>query len=341
MTFPIASHLHPGAHLLKELDFTTERWRDLVDLAAALKAARREGREEQWLAGRTIALVFAKTSTRTRAAFAVAAAHQGAATVTFDPGSSQFGRKESVADTARVLGRMFDGIEFRGEAQADVETFARLSGVPVWNGLTDEWHPTQVLADALTMREHAPGRAWGDVAYAYVGDARFNMGRSLLVSGAILGQDVRIVAPRALCPPREVIDAATARARTSGGRVTVSEDVGAVAGTDFVLTDVWVSMGEPEDAWESRIRELSPYRVTERLMGLAGPRALFMHCLPAYHDLGTQVGRRVHERFGLDSIEVTDEVFEGPRSIVFDEAENRLHTIKAVMVNSLGREPKN
>lgn len=340
MDSPIAAHLHPGRHLLKELDFSTEEWRELIDLAAALKAAKREGRERHWLAGRSIALVFAKTSTRTRAAFAVAAADQGAATVTFDPGASQFGRKESVADTARVLGRMFDGIEFRGEAQADVETFARLSGVPVWNGLTDEWHPTQVLADALTMREHAPGRAWGDIAYAYVGDARYNMGRSLLVSGAILGQDVRIVAPRELWPPQDVIDAAQRRARGSGGRVTVCEDVGAVAGADFVLTDVWVSMGEPPQVWESRIRQLAPYRVSERLMALAGPHARFMHCLPAYHDLGTEIGRRIHERFGLTSVEVSDEVFEGPRSIVFDEAENRLHTIKAVMVSSLGRDPK-
>ncbi len=336
----LASLFHPGQHLLKELDFTQEAWTDLVDLAAGLKAAKRGGHEVPYLRGRNIALLFAKTSTRTRCAFEVGAADQGAHTVYLDPQGSQMGHKESVADTARVLGGMFDGIEYRGDRQDHVETLAQMSGVPVFNGLTDDWHPTQMLADTLTMREHARGGAGvsdAEIAYAYVGDARFNMGRSLLVNGAILGMDVRMIAPRELWPDEEVVADARARAAQTGARITLTEDTAAVEGVDFVHTDIWVSMGEPDDVWAERIDLLHGYRVDDALMAVAGPRAKFMHCLPAFHDLGTAVGRRIHEQFGLDGIEVSDEVFEGPRSIVFDQAANRMPTIKAVMVSALGR----
>ncbi len=332
----ISKYLIPGADLLCELDETDEQWRNLIDLAAILKAAKREGREVQYMSGRNIALIFEKTSTRTRCAFEVAAADQGASTTYLDPSGSQMGHKESVEDTAKVLGRFFDGIEFRGERQRSVEILAADSGVPVWNGLTEKWHPTQMLADSLTMLEHSPGKDFNQISYAYVGDARFNMGRSLLINGAMLGCDVRIIAPKELQPDAECIEQAMERAQQSGATITVTDDIAAIEGVDFVHTDVWVSMGEPKEVWKERIELLTPYKVTSELMDLAGPDALFMHCLPAFHDLNTSVGREVFEDFGVEGIEVTDEVFSGPRSVVFDQAENRMHTIKAVMVRSLG-----
>ncbi len=335
----VAEYFAPGTHLLKETDFTPKQWRDLIDLSATLKKQKKDGTERKYLAGRNIALVFAKTSTRTRCAFEVAAADQGASTTYLDPVSSQMGHKESVADTATVLGRFFDGIEYRGDDQSEVQTLADCAGVPVWNGLSDEWHPTQMLADALTMREHGGGRDFQDLSFAYVGDARYNMGRSLLISGAMLGCDVRIVAPQELWPPREVIAEAKEIATETGAKVTVTEDLDAVTGVDFVHTDIWVSMGESKDVWSHRVELLRPYRVDQALMEKAGPEAKFMHCLPSFHDRNTTVGQDIYEEFGLDGVEVSDQVFSGPRSIVFDQAENRLHTIKAVMVRSLGREP--
>ncbi|MEO7236254.1 MAG: ornithine carbamoyltransferase [Lapillicoccus sp.] len=325
-----------GRSFLRELDFTPSEWRSLVDLTLELKAARREGREVPRLTGRTIALVFEKTSTRTRCAFEVAAYHQGAHVTVLDPSTSQIGHKESVADTARVLGRFFDGIEYRGAAQETVETLARYAGVPVWNGLTDEWHPTQSLCDAVTMLEHVT-KPTGEIAFAYVGDARFNMGSSLLVLGALMGMDVRVVAPASLQPAAEVVGAARAVAAETGARVTVTDDVATgVAGVDFVHTDVWVSMGEPKQVWAERVALLLPYQVNAALLAATGnPDVRFMHCLPAYHDLGTRVGRDIHADLGLTALEVTDDVFEGPASIVFDQAENRMHSIKAVLVATL------
>ncbi|TSB18982.1 ornithine carbamoyltransferase [Streptomyces benahoarensis] len=328
-----------GRHFLKELDFTAEEFRGLVDLAAELKAAKRAGAETQRLRGRNIALIFEKTSTRTRCAFEVAAADQGASTTYLDPSASQLGHKESVRDTARVLGRMFDGIEFRGSAQADVEELAAYAGVPVFNGLTDDWHPTQMLADILTVVEHGGGRPLTDTAFAYLGDARYNMGNSYLVTGALLGMDIRIVAPRLLWPSDKVVAQAHALAAASGARITLTEDVAeGVRGADFVTTDVWVSMGEPKEVWDERIALLAPYAVTMDVLRATGrPDVKFLHCLPAFHDLGTAIGREIHARHGLTSLEVTDEVFESPHSVVFDEAENRMHTIKAVLVAILGR----
>ena len=325
-----------GRSFLRELDFTPDEWRSLVDLTLELKAQRREGREVQRLVGKTIALVFEKTSTRTRCAFEVAAYHQGAHVTVLDPSGSQIGHKESAADTARVLGRFFDGIEYRGAAQETVETMARYAGVPVWNGLTDEWHPTQALCDAATMLEHA-GKPAEEIAFAYVGDARFNMGNSLLVLGALMGMDVRIVAPAGLQPASAIVEAARDVALVTGARLTVTEDVDeGVAGVDVLHTDVWVSMGESKDVWSSRIEQLQPYQVNADLLARTGnPGVRFMHCLPAYHDLGTAVGRDVHAQFGLTALEVTDDVFEGPASIVFDQAENRMHSIKAVLVATL------
>jgi ornithine carbamoyltransferase len=326
-----------GRSFLRELDFTPDEWRSLVDLTVALKTERAAGREVQRLVGRTIALVFEKTSTRTRSAFEVAAYHQGAHVTVLDPSGSQIGHKESVADTARVLGRFYDGIEYRGALQETVDTLARYAGVPVWNGLTDDWHPTQALCDGVTMVEHA-GKPAEEIAFAYVGDARFNMGNSLLVLGALMGMDVRIVAPEPLQPAAPVLAAARAVAADTGARVTVTEDPDAgVSGVDFVHTDVWVSMGEPKDVWADRIERLMPYQVNRHLMDRTGnPDARFMHCLPAYHDLGTAIGREIHAEFGLTALEVTDDVFEGPASIVFDQAENRMHSIKAVLVATLG-----
>ncbi|MFI9253489.1 ornithine carbamoyltransferase [Streptomyces sp. NPDC053069] len=327
-----------GRHFLKELDFTEDEFRGLVELAAELKAAKKAGTETPYLRGRNIALIFEKTSTRTRCAFEVAAADQGARTTYLDPSGSQIGHKESVKDTARVLGRMFDAIEYRGDSQAKVEELAAHAGVPVYNGLTDDWHPTQMLADVLTMTEHSP-KPLRQITYAYLGDARFNMGNSYLVTGALLGMDVRIVAPRSYWPAQDVVDRAQQLAASSGARITLTEDVTeGVAGVDFVVTDVWVSMGEPKEVWAERIKALAPYAVTMDVLRATGnPDVKFLHCLPAFHDLGTRVGREIHEIYGLDALEVTDEVFESAHSIVFDEAENRLHTIKAVLVATLAR----
>ena len=331
----MAIHLE-GRHFLKELDFTAEEFRGLIDLAAELKAAKKAGTEDQRLCGRNIALIFEKSSTRTRCAFEVAAADQGAATTYIDPAGSHIGKKESAKDTARVLGRMFDGIEFRGDAQATVEELAAYAGVPVFNGLTDEWHPTQMLADVLTMTEHSD-KSLTEISYAYLGDARFNMGNSYLVTGALLGMDVRIVAPRAYWPSEEILTLARQAAEVSGARLTLTENVTeGVAGADFVATDVWVSMGEPKEVWDERIAALGPYAVTMDVLRATGnPGVKFLHCLPAFHDLGTAVGRELYERHGLTELEVTDEVFESAHSVVFDEAENRLHTIKAVLVATL------
>ena len=325
-----------GRSFLKELDFAPAEWMALIELAAQLKEDKKAGREVKRLTGKNIALIFEKTSTRTRCSFEVAAYDQGAQVTYLDPSGSQMGHKESVADTARVLGRFYDGIEFRGKKQEHVEALAELSGVPVWNGLTDEWHPTQMLCDSLTMLEHA-GKPAGDISYAYVGDARFNMGRSLLVNGALLGADVRIVAPRDLWPDEECIEAARQVARSTGARVTLTESVEeGVAGVDFIHTDIWVSMGEPKEVWDERIVLLRPYQVNASLMGIAGPQARFMHCLPAYHDRNTTVGEEIFQATGMDGVEVTNDVFESEASIVFDQAENRMHTIKAVMVATLG-----
>ncbi|MFG3427953.1 ornithine carbamoyltransferase [Streptomyces californicus] len=325
-----------GRHFLKELDFTSEEFLGLVSLAAELKAAKKAGAEVQRLRGKNIALIFEKTSTRTRCAFEVAAADQGASTTYLDPSGSQMGHKESVKDTARVLGRMFDGIEYRGDSQQAVEELAEYGGVPVFNGLTDDWHPTQMLADVLTMTEHGTGGLAG-TAFAYLGDARFNMGNSYLITGALLGLDVRIVAPEAYWPGEAVVARAKELASASGATITLTADVAeGVRGADFVATDVWVSMGEPKEVWAERIAALAPYAVTMDVLRATGrPDVKFLHCLPAFHDLGTQVGRDVHARYGLSELEVTDEVFESSHSVVFDQAENRMHTIKAVLVATL------
>ena len=322
---------------LKLLDYTPEEISYLLDLAAELKQAKKDGREVKHLTGKNIALIFEKTSTRTRCAFEVAAYDQGAHVTYLGPTGSQIGVKESMKDTARVLGRMYDGIEYRGFAQKTVEELSEYSGVPVWNGLTNEFHPTQILADFLTMKEHS-GKPLREVSYAYLGDARFNMGNSLLVGGAKMGMDVRIVAPKALQPAAELVEECKRIATKTGARITVTDNVDeGVRGCDFVYTDVWVSMGEPVEVWKERITLLKPYQVNASLMERTGnPDCKFMHCLPSYHNLETQVGRDVHEKFGLDGVEVTEDVFESSASIVFDEAENRMHTIKAVMVATLG-----
>ncbi|NEB78105.1 ornithine carbamoyltransferase [Streptomyces sp. SID14478] len=327
-----------GRHFLKEADLTAEEFRGLVDLAAELKAAKKAGTETQHLRGKNVALIFEKSSTRTRCSFEVAAADQGASTTYIDPAGSHIGKKESSKDTARVLGRMFDALEFRGDAQETVETLAEFAGVPVYNGLTDDWHPTQMLADVLTMTEHSD-KPLEEITFAYLGDARFNMGNSYLVTGALLGMDVRIVAPEAYWPADEVVARARELAAASGARITLTESVEeGVAGADFVVTDVWVSMGEPEEVWDERIRSLTPYAVTMDVLRATGNADVkFLHCLPAFHDLGTKVGREIHEKYGLESLEVTDEVFESAHSVVFDEAENRMHTIKAIMVATLGQ----
>jgi ornithine carbamoyltransferase len=326
-----------GRHLMKLADFTPEEITYLLDLAAELKAAKREDREEQKLVGKEIALIFEKDSTRTRCAFEVAAYDQGAHVTYLGPGGSHMGHKESVKDTARVLGRMFDAIEFRGFAQDAAEGLAKWSGVPVYNGLTDEWHPTQILADFLTFREHL-GKPLDEVVFCYLGDARFNMADSYLIGGAKLGMDVRIASPKSLWPRDEIADEARAIAEETGGSVLITEDVAeAVQGADVLLTDVWVSMGEPDEVWKERIELLTPYQVNAEAMALTGnPDAKFMHCLPAFHNTDTEVGKEIFEKFGMDALEVTEEVFESPASLVFDEAENRLHTIKAVMVATLG-----
>ncbi|MBI1352526.1 MAG: ornithine carbamoyltransferase [Actinomycetales bacterium] len=326
-----------GRDFLKEADFTPAELDGLLRLAADLKAERRAGREEQRLRGRNIALIFEKTSTRTRTAFEVAMYDQGGHVTVLDPSASQIGHKESIADTARVLTRIYDGIEYRGSAQAVVEELAAYASVPVYNGLTDEWHPTQMLADFLTMREHAQAPE-EPLRYCYLGDARSNMGNSLLVMGALMGADVRIVAPRELWPSDDVQTLARQAAHETGAAITLTtEPDEGVPGAEFVHTDVWVSMGEPKDVWADRVEQLRPYRVDTAMMARTGsPTAKFMHCLPAYHDRGTAIGHAIAEDFGLvDGVEVSDEVFESPASIVFDQAENRMHTIKAVLVATL------
>ncbi len=328
-----------GRDFLKESDFTATELTSLIELAAVLKAAKREGVEPQLLTGRNIALIFEKSSTRTRCAFEVAAADQGANTTYLDPQSSQLGHKESVADTARVLSRFYDAIEFRGAEHALVEELAEHADVPVYNGLTDTWHPTQMLADFLTMAEHANGRDWPDISFCYLGDARYNVGNSLLVTGAILGADVRIAAPEGLLPSAEVQELASNLAAASGARLTITNDAAeALAGAQFVHTDVWVSMGEPTEVWQERTEKLRPYRIDAAAMAATERNdAKFMHCLPAYHDTNTTVGAQIAELSGMrDGIEVSNEVFESSASIVWDQAENRMHTIKALLVATLG-----
>jgi ornithine carbamoyltransferase len=323
---------------LKEIDFTPQELRYLLQLSEALKIAKYAGTEGKRLEGKEIALIFEKTSTRTRSAFEVASYDEGAHVTYLDPSGSQLGHKESIADTARVLGRMYDGIEYRGNAQADVETLAEYAGVPVYNGLTDEWHPTQMLADFLTMHESS-NKPYDTISYAFVGDCRFNMGRSLLIMGALMGSDARLGGPAELAPPKDVVDLAQKVAEKTGARITITDDAAdAVHGVDFIHTDVWVSMGEPKDVWTERVTLLKPYQVNTTLMQASGnPRVKFMHCLPAFHDPNTTVGREMMEHTGMTSgLEVTGEVFESAASIVFDQAENRLHTIKAILVATLG-----
>jgi ornithine carbamoyltransferase len=325
-----------GRNLMKLSDFSPEEITYLIDLAAELKAAKREGREEQKLVGKEIALIFEKDSTRTRCAFEVAAYDQGAHVTFIGPGGSHMGHKETAKDTARVLGRMYDAIEYRGFTQETAEELAQWAGVPIYNGLTDEWHPTQILADFLTFREHIP-KALDDVVFCYLGDARFNMADSYLVGGAKLGMDVRIASPKSLWPRDEIVELARTTAEETGAQITITEDVEeAVKGADVLLTDVWVSMGEPDEVWKERIELLTPYQVNSEKMAMTGnPDVKFMHCLPAFHNTDTEVGKEIYEKFGMEALEVTEEVFESPASIVFDEAENRMHTIKAVMVATL------
>jgi ornithine carbamoyltransferase len=326
-----------GRHLMKLADFSPEEITYLVELAAELKAAKREGREEQKLVGREIALIFEKDSTRTRCAFEVAAYDQGAHVTFIGPSGSHMGHKETVKDTARVLGRMYDAIEYRGFGQDTAEELARWAGVPIYNGLTDEWHPTQILADFLTFREHID-KPFDEIAFCYLGDARFNMADSYLIGGAKLGMDVRIASPKSLWPRDEIVELARSTAAQTGAQITITDDVDeAVQGADVLLTDVWVSMGESDDVWAERIELLMPYQVNAAAMAATGnPDVKFMHCLPAFHNADTEVGKELERKFGITALEVTEEVFESPASIVFDEAENRMHTIKAVMVATLG-----
>jgi ornithine carbamoyltransferase len=326
-----------GRNFLTLADYSADELRYLLDLSADLKAAKKEGREKRRLVGKEIALIFEKDSTRTRCAFEVAAYDQGAHVTFIGPSGSHMGHKETVKDTARVLGRMYDAIEYRGFGESIADELAEWAGVPVFNGLTDEWHPTQILADFLTMREHST-KPLEEVVFCYLGDARFNMADSYLVGGAKLGMDVRIASPESLWPSDEFTSLAHKFAEESGASITITEDVAAaVKGCDFLLTDVWVSMGEPPEAWKDRIELLTPYQINAETMKLTGnPDAKFMHCLPAFHNTDTQVGKELYEKYGLEALEVTEDVFESPASIVFDEAENRLHTIKAVMVATLG-----
>ena len=324
-------------HFLSLRDFSPAEIGFLLKLSADLKAAKYAGTERQLLKGKEIALIFEKDSTRTRAGFEVAAHDQGANVTYLGPSGSHIGRKETVKDTARVLGRMFDGIEYRGFAQSVVEELAAHAGVPVWNGLTNEFHPTQILADFLTMQEHS-GKPWREIAFCFLGDAGNNMGDSLMIGGAKMGMDVRLCAPKACWPAREIEAEAREIAKETGARLTISEDVAeATRGADFLYTDVWVSMGEPKERWAERIELLRPYQVTAEVMaGTGNPHTRFMHCLPAFHNAETEVGAEIEREFGLTEMEVTEEVFESDASIVFDQAENRLHTIKAVLVATLG-----
>ncbi len=326
-----------GRSLTRVDDLTIGEFTYLIDLAQQLRKEKHSGHPGYRLAGCNVALIFEKTSTRTRCAFEVAAHDEGAHVTYLGPGDSQLGRKESVPDTARVLGRMFDGIEYRGAAQHTVETLASCSGVPVWNGLTDDWHPTQMLADVLTMRDHT-ANPLSEVCVCYLGDGRNNTANSLLVTGALLGMDIRIVAPAALQPAPAVRDLAADLAARSGARTAVTDDLpSGVAGADFLYTDVWVSMGEPARDWDPRIDLLLPYQVNAAVLALTGnPGVKFMHCLPALHTVETGIGQEIYARRGLEALEVSDEVFESPASIVFDQAENRMHTIKALMVATIG-----
>jgi ornithine carbamoyltransferase len=321
----------------KLLDFTPKEIEFLLKLSADLKAAKYGGYEQQTLQGKNIVLIFEKSSTRTRTSFEVAAHDQGAHVTYMGPSGSHIGYKETIKDTARVLGRTFDGIEYRGFAQATVETLARYAGVPVWNGLTDEFHPTQILADVLTMIEHSTNDL-PQIAYCYLGDARFNMGNSLMVGGCKLGMDVRLCAPKTYWPEESLVARCREIAAQTGARLTLTDDVAeGVKGVDYLYTDVWVSMGEPESVWEERVKLLKPYQVNAKAMELTGnPDVKFMHDLPAFHNTETEVGREMYEKYGLNGMEVTEEVFESEASIVFDEAENRMHTIKAIMVATLG-----
>lgn len=326
-----------GRHFLKIYDFTPKELQYLLTLSAELKAAKYAGTEQHRLEGKNIVLIFEKTSTRTRCSFEVAAHDQGAHVTYLDPSGSQIGKKESMADTARVLGRMFDGIEYRGFAQPIVEELAKYAGVPVWNGLTNESHPTQILADFLTMQEHCE-KPLHAISFCYLGDARYNMGNSLMMGAAKMGMDYRAAAPKAFWPDQKILKMAQEVAKSTGAKITITDDAkSAVKGCDFLYTDVWVSMGEPASAWAERINLMKPYQVNMQLLEATNnPKCQFLHCLPAFHDRGTTIGEEIFQKYGLDALEVTNEVFESERSIVFDEAENRMHTIKAVMVATLG-----
>lgn len=324
-----------GRSFLKLLDFTPEEILYILDVAADLKDKKKRGILTDKLRGKNVALIFEKTSTRTRCSFEVAARDLGMGCTYLDPTGSQIGKKESIADTARVLGRMYEGIEYRGYGQEIVEELARYAGVPVWNGLTNEFHPTQMLADLLTIREHF-GRIQG-IKLTYMGDARYNMGNSLMVACAKMGMDFTACTNRKYFPEEALVKTCQEIAASTGGSIRLTEDVAeGVTGADVVYTDVWVSMGEPEHIWEERLRDLAPYQVNAKAMAMAGKDAVFMHCLPAFHDHRTEIGRQIGEKYGMAELEVTDEVFESPQSIVFDEAENRMHTIKAVMAVTLG-----
>ncbi len=326
-----------GRSFIALLDFSPQEIRFLIHLAADLKAAKYGGYEQQRLKGKNIALIFEKASTRTRTGFEVAAYDQGANVTYLGPSGSQIGHKESMKDTARVLGRIYDGIEYRGFGQRTVEELAQYAGVPVWNGLTDEFHPTQILADFLTMHEFTH-KHLSDITFCYMGDAHGNMGDSLLVGAAKIGMNIRIAAPRVLWPNPELVDQCQIIAETTGAQIMMTEDVAeAVNGCDYIYTDVWVSMGEPDSVWKERIDLLKPYQVTKSVMELTGNRhAKFMHCLPAFHNTETEVGAEIHEKYGLEAMEVTEEVFESECSVVFDQAENRMHTIKALLVATIG-----
>ncbi|EEF7938311.1 ornithine carbamoyltransferase [Salmonella enterica subsp. diarizonae] len=325
-------------NFLKLLDYTPEEIQHLIDLAIALKSAKKNGHEQKTLLGKNIALIFEKTSTRTRCAFEVAAFDQGAQVTYLGPSGSQIGHKESMKDTARVLGRMYDGIEYRGFGQHTVEELGEYAGVPVWNGLTDEFHPTQILADLMTMLEHAPGKTLPELSFAYLGDARNNMGNSLMVGAAKMGMDIRLIAPKSFWPDAALVAQCREIASVTGARITLTESVeDGVHGVDFLYTDVWVSMGEPKEAWAERVSLMTPYQVNQQVVDATGnPDVKFMHCLPAFHNEHTKVGREIEMAYGLKGLEVTEEVFESAGSVVFDEAENRMHTIKAVMVATLG-----
>ncbi|ELY4545411.1 ornithine carbamoyltransferase [Cronobacter sakazakii] len=325
-------------NFLKLLDYTPAEIQYLIDLAMQLKVDKKAGREKKTLVGKNIALIFEKTSTRTRCAFEVGAFDQGAQVTYIGPSGSQIGHKESMKDTARVLGRMYDGIEYRGYGQAIVEELGEFAGVPVWNGLTNEFHPTQILADLMTMLEHSPGKTLPQIRFAYLGDARNNMGNSLMVGAAKMGMEIRLVAPKAFWPEEALVEQCRAIAAETGARIILTKHVDeGVDGVDFLYTDVWVSMGEPKEAWAERVALMKPYQINQAVVKATGnPNVKFMHCLPAFHNEHTTVGREIEAAYGLKGLEVTDDVFESPCSIVFDEAENRMHTIKAVMVATLG-----